>query len=176
MVTSIVLYIICKHAKLKSLVTSLTLQQLREVDTVTRQQHVSVLHDIECTCKIQWYTICLFTLSVSEIEILIILNARKLKLFRGYLFSNAVKIMLFISDAQCYIPVKMCRTARNIHLFKITGKLIPEHIKLKRNILWDIKEIDWKEINVTFNGNKINLPASVTIWLRDKFKIRHIIK
>ena len=34
-VTSIVLYIICKHPKLKSLVTSLTLQQLREIDAVT---------------------------------------------------------------------------------------------------------------------------------------------
>ena len=39
-VTSVVLYIVCKHAKLKSLVTSLTLQQLREVDTVTKQEHV----------------------------------------------------------------------------------------------------------------------------------------
>ena len=29
---------------------------------------------------------------------------------------------------------------------------------------------------MTLNGNKINLPASVFIWLKDKFKIRHIIK
>ena len=56
-VTSIVLYIICKHAKLKFLVTGIALQQLREVDAVTKQEHVSVMHDIECTCKIQWYTI-----------------------------------------------------------------------------------------------------------------------
>ena len=33
------------------------------------------------------------------IVIFIILNARKLKVFRGHLFSNAVKIILFISDA-----------------------------------------------------------------------------
>ena len=52
-----------------------------------------------------------------------------LKLFRGHLFSNAVKIKLFASDTQYYIPVKMCRTAQSIHLFQITGKLIPEHIK-----------------------------------------------
>ena len=38
--------------------------------------------------------------------------------------------MLFISDAQYYIPVKLCRTAGSIYLFKITGKLHPEHIKL----------------------------------------------
>ena len=30
--------------------------------------------------------------------------------------------------AQYYVLVKICRTAGSIHLFKITGKLIPEHI------------------------------------------------
>ena len=62
--------------------------------------------------------------------------------------------MLFISDAQCYVPVKLCRTAGNMHLFQITGKLIPEHVSLKKNILWDVIEIDWKEVNMTLNGNK----------------------
>ena len=69
--------------------------------------------------------------------IFIILNTRKLKLFRGHLFSNTVKIMLFISDTQYYVPVKLCRTADSINLFKSTGKLIPEHITLKE-ILWDV--------------------------------------
>ena len=37
-------------------------------------------------------------------------------------------------------------------------------------------EIDWKEVSMTLNGNKINILASVIIPLRDKFKIRFIIK
>ena len=84
--------------------------------------------------------------------------------------------MLFISDAQYVVPVKLCRTAGSIHLFKITGNSIPEHFKLKRNILWDMIEIDWKEINMTLNGHKINLLSSVIILLRNKFKIRHVVK
>ena len=40
----------------------------------------------------------------------------------------------------------------------------------------DITELDWKEVNVTLNGNKINLPKSVTINLRDKLKIRCFVK
>ena len=52
--------------------------------------------------------------------------------------------------------------------------MIPEDVKLKRNILWDIIEIDWKEVNMTLNRNKINLLTSVIIPLRDKFKIRCI--
>ena len=62
-------------------------------------------------------------------KVFIILNIRKLKLFRGHLFSDIVKIMLFISDAQYYVPVKLCRTVGSIHLFKSMGNLLPEHIK-----------------------------------------------
>ena len=47
----------------------------------------------------------------------LIFNIRQLKLFRGHLLSNAVKIMLFISDAQYYGPVKLCRRVGSIHLF-----------------------------------------------------------
>ena len=63
--------------KLKFLVTSLALQKIKEVG-------MGFLGKI----------------------IFIILKSRKLELFRGHLFSNAVKIMLFISDAQYYVPVK----------------------------------------------------------------------
>ena len=34
-----------------------------------------------------------------------------MKLFRGNFFSNAATIMLFILDAQYYIPVELCRTS-----------------------------------------------------------------
>ena len=75
--------------------------------------------------------------------------------------------MLFISDAQYYVPIKLCRMAGSKHLFNITGILTPEHVKLKRNKLWDVIELDWKEVIVTSNGNKINLPTSATIRLKD---------
>ena len=42
--------------------------------------------------------------------------------------------------------------------------------------MWDIIEIDWKEVNMTWNGNKMKLPTSVVIPLRDKFTIRRIIE
>ena len=38
--------------KLKSLVTSLALQQIKDVGAVAEQEHVSIAQDIECTCKI----------------------------------------------------------------------------------------------------------------------------
>ena len=32
-----------------------------------------------------------------------------------------------------------------------------------KHYIWDILEVDWKEVKVMFNGNVINLPKSVTI-------------
>ena len=51
------------------------------------------------------------------------------------MFSNAVKIMILISDVQYYVPIKLCKTAGSIHLFKITGTLKPENIKLNKNYI-----------------------------------------
>ena len=60
-----------------------------------------------------------------------VLHTRKLRLHRGQLFSNAVNNMPFISNVQFYVPIKLCKTAVSIHLFKITGMLKPENVKLK---------------------------------------------
>ena len=105
-----------------------------------------------------------------------ILHYRKSKLCSGCMFSNAVKIMIFISDVQYYVPIKLCKPTGSIHLFKITGTLNSENVKLNRNYVLDTLEIDCKEVNVTFNGNKLNLPKLITIKLKARFKIRHMMK
>ena len=101
---------------------------------------------------------------------------QKTKFCRGCTFSNSVKIMVLISDVQKYVPIKLCKTTGNIHLFKITGTLKAENIKLNKNYIWDMLEIDQKEVTVTFNENKINLPRVVTIKLQEKIKVRCLMK
>ena len=54
------------------------------------------------------------------------------------LFSNAVKIMIFVSDIQYYVPIKLCKTAGSMHLFKVIGTLKPEYIKLNKSYIWDM--------------------------------------
>ena len=97
------------------------------------------------------------------------------RLCRGYRFLNAAKIMLFISDVQNYIPIKLCRTSGSIHLFKIKGILKSEDIKLNRNYLWNTLEINWNKITITFNDNKIDLPKIVRIKIRDKIRVRRLM-
>ena len=73
--------------------------------------------------------------------------------------------MLFIPDVQYYIPVKLCKTAGSIHLFKITGKIKTDKVKLNKYYIWDVLEIDWSEFKVTFNRKVINFPKSIMVRL-----------
>ena len=136
----------------------MVLHHVKEVDAVTQKRINSE---------------CIYRYSFDNIRITI-LHYRKLKFCRGCTFSNAVKIMIFISYVQNYILIKLCKTAGSIHLFKITCTLRAENIKLNKHYIWDMLEIDWKE--VTFNDNKINLPRDVTVKLQDKIKVRHLMK
>ena len=83
--------------------------------------------------------------------------------------------MLFISDVQYYVLVRLCKTAGSIHLFKITGRLMTDKVKLNKHYMWDILEIDWSEVKVTFNGKAMSLPKSIMVRIWDKFKVRHML-
>ena len=99
------------------------------------------------------------------------LHYTKARLCRGYKFSNAIKITLFISDVQNYVPIKLCKTSGSIHFFKIKGTFKSGDIKLNRNYLWDTLQIDWNKITITFNDNKIDLPKIAAIKIQDKIKV-----
>ena len=109
----------------------------------------------EYTWIIQIYIILTLTVTIFGLVMFSILHSRKLKLCRGHMFSNAVKIMLFILDVQYYVAIKLCIIAGSIPLLKITGTIKPENVKLRQNYILDIIEINWKEVSETFNGNKI---------------------
>ena len=105
---------------------SLDLHQVKEVGTVTQKEIIT-------KCKTLTNTSLAFT--ILGLVMVAILHYRKSKLCRGCMFSNAVKIMIFISDVQYYVPIKLCKTAGGIHLSKILGTLNPENIKLNQNYI-----------------------------------------
>ena len=49
---------------------------------------------------------------------------------------------IFVSDMQYYVPVKLCKSAGSIHLFKTTGTIKPENVKVNQNYIWDTIEVD----------------------------------
>ena len=58
--------------------------------------------------------------------------------------------MVPISGVQNYIPIKLCKTVGSIHLFKITGMLKAENIKLNKNYAREMLEMGWKEVHSDF--------------------------
>ena len=105
----------------------MVLHQVKEVGAVTQK-------GINSDCRTLAYIGIVLT--ILGLDMVAILHYRILKFCRGCTFSNAVKIMVFISDVQDYIPIKLCKTTGSIHLFKITGTLKAENIKLNKNYIW----------------------------------------
>ena len=95
-----------------------------------------------CTRKMQWYIMGMLTIITLGMLYLVTNKIRKSSLFKGCLFSNNTKILLFISNTHSYVPIKLCSAARSIHLFRIRGRLNSESVKLKKNLIWDVLEID----------------------------------
>ena len=74
--------------------------------------------------------------------------------------------------------LKCCKdqeTSGSSNLFKFTGTLYSEDIKLNKHYLWDTLEINWDKIKLTFNDSEIKLPRLVTIKMQDKIRIRRMM-
>ena len=99
--TTLAVYLLCKHKKLRMLIASLVLHQNKEVGAVTQKE-------INTECKT--LNFISLVLTILGLVIVAILHYRKSKLCRGCRFSNTVKIMIFISDVQYYVPIKLCKT------------------------------------------------------------------
>ena len=147
---TLVIYLFCKYKHISTIVVSLLLYKAKEVEASTPTK----IDNSECG-TLAYIGIVLMLLSMA---IVILLHYRKSKFCRGHRFSNIVKIVLFIPDIQHYIPIKLWKTSGSLHLFKITGTLTSENIKLNKNYLWDTLEINWDKIKLSFNSNEIKLP------------------
>ena len=122
-ITLIIIYMIYGQSKLKALVTNIAMQRIKAVEAAD-------MSNMLCTCKMQWYILGMLTIITLGMLYLVTNKLRKSSFFKGCLFSNNTKILLFISNTHSYVPIKLCRVARSIHLFRIRGRLNPENVKL----------------------------------------------
>ena len=114
-----------RQSKLKALVTNIAMQRIKTVEAAD-------MSDMLCTCKTQWYIIGMLTIITLGMLYLVTNKLRKSSFFKGYLFSNNTKILLFISNTHLYVPIKLCRVAGSIHLFRIRGRLNSENVNLRK--------------------------------------------
>ena len=116
---------IYRQSKLKALVTNIAMQRIKAVEAAD-------VSNMLCTCKMQWYIMGMLTIITLGMLYLVTNKLRKSSFFKGHLFSNNTKILLFIFDAHSYVPIKLCRVAGSIHLFRIRGRLNPENVKPRK--------------------------------------------
>ena len=160
---------VCGQSKLKALVANIALQHAKGIEAAD-------MKEVYCTCKTNWYIIGMLIIIMLGMFYLVANKGQKSSLFKGCLFSNMTKVMLFISNTRSYVPIKLCRIAGSIHLFRIRGRLTTEHIRFKKNWIWDVLELDWKDISMTLNGNEISLTCSVVIPFRDKLRVKKLLR
>ena len=157
------------QSKLKALVTNIAMQRIKAVKAAD-------VGNMFCTCKTQWYIMGMLIIITLGMLYLVTNKLGKSSFFKGWLFSNNTKILLFISNIHSYVLVKLCRVAISIHLFRIRGRLNPENVKLKKNWIWDVLEIDWSDFSITLNDNEIDLPSLVIIPFKERYRARRLLR
>ena len=113
------------QSKLKALVMNIAMQRIKAVEAED-------MSDILYTCKAQWYIMGMLIITTLGMLYLVTNKIRKTSFCKGHLFSNNTKILLFISNTHSYAPIKLCRVAGSIHLFRIRGRQTQNMLKLRK--------------------------------------------
>ena len=164
-VTLIVICMLSSQFKLKTLVTNIGLQYVKAIEAAN-----SNIQSKNCDLGLLKLMIIIILILVT---ILILRKLSKCRLFKRCLFSNMVKIKLFIIS---YVPIDLNKIAGHVHLFKLTGELALEKVNLRENWIWHVLEIDWSDVCMSLNEKEIDLPISIVIPLMYKLKIRSFFK
>ena len=94
--TTLIVYLFCKHKQIRTLMTSLILQKIKNIEASSNETNSE--------CKTIAYIG--ITLTILGLIIVTFLHYTKSRLCKGHKFSNEIKIMLFILDIQNYVQIK----------------------------------------------------------------------
>ena len=86
--------------KLKALVMNIAMERIKAVEAAD-------VRDMLCTCKTQWYIMGMLIIITLDMLYLVTNKLRKSSIFKGRLFSNNTKILLFISTHPFICPYKV---------------------------------------------------------------------
>ena len=138
---------LCTQSKLKSLVANMAQHHVKIIEA-------AVLNEIE-NCNFGIMKI-LIILNLTMTTLLILIKIKKSRVFQGCLFTNMVKVNLFLADTQSYVPLELTSAAGNVHLFKLAGALLIENFTLEKNWIRDVLEVNCN-VHVTLNDKEISL-------------------
>ena len=85
-ITLVVICVVCRQSKLKTLVANIALQHIKEIEAADPRYQ-----DIYCTCKMQWCIIGMLLIILLGMIYLVTNKIKKSNLFGGHLLSNVTK-------------------------------------------------------------------------------------
>ena len=164
----VVIYIVTGHSKLKTLISHKALQHIKTAEA-------AALNPNHIICESGREKIFL-VINLAIVTLMAFAKLRKSGIFKGKLFSNTIKVKLYVVDNHCYIPLHLHKLAGSVQLFKLHGILTKENLVLKQNWIWDVLEIDWTDVYLLQEPKEINLPVIVVIPVYYKYKFRQLLK
>ena len=109
--------LICKHAKLKTLVIGLANLQFQDMIKGISALKVNNAQLPMCSCRLEWWTICMLTILLTSVIGYLFLKCKQIHLIRGYQYSNTLHLMLCISDIYRYVPIKLGKLSGDVKFF-----------------------------------------------------------
>ena len=96
-ITLVIIYIVTGYSKLKTLFANIALQCIKTIEAAALNPN---------------YVICenglvriLMVINLGIVTLMVLAKLKKSRIFKGRLFSNMIKIKLFVVDDLCYIPL-----------------------------------------------------------------------
>ena len=133
---------------MKNLITRLALYQLQPkgqiVDALATKRNRSS-EDITCICKLEWWTTVLLIISLLGVTGCLILKVKNLMICKGYLYSNASHLILFVSDIYRHVLIQISNISGDISIYKLIEAFSSNSITLRKNCIWDTLDIDWSQ-------------------------------
>ena len=114
-ITLVIIYMVTGHSKLKTLVANIALQCIKTIEAAALNPNYAI-------CENGLVRIPMI-INLGIVTLIALAKLKKSRIFKGRLFSNSIKIKLFIADNQCYIPLHLNKFAGSVHVLKLHGIL-----------------------------------------------------
>ena len=168
------IYLACKHKKLCTLVTAMTLQRLPITEAMSAFE-IPQNEEAKLICQDPWVSIAVTLITILGIAVYVYRACSKMTFFKGYLYDNTCTIYLFLSHECYHVPVKLRERNGLLHTFALSGQLEAQNLQLLKHTLWDTLHMKWLSTTLNMGGKRIDLPENVNIPLWDKIKVRSIM-
>ena len=82
-------------------------------------------------------------ISLFRVKGLFIMKGKKLRMCKGYLYSNASHLILFMSNIYRYVPIQISNVSEDIILFISRRTLGSDSVNLRKKYVQDTLDMKW---------------------------------